>query len=168
MNLWLALLGGVSAWLISYPISCAVRPPTRKLPGMELPLVCDLLCAAITSGASLPRACEAVGKVSDGPHSQVLTRAARALHLGAHWDEAWEGHVLGHVLAPAWRDGADPTPLLNQLARSIRANRSAHAKQAAARLAVQLVLPVGLCLLPAFILLGIVPLLVTGSLSLFG
>ncbi|HLS01195.1 MAG TPA: secretion system protein, partial [Beutenbergiaceae bacterium] len=61
-----------------------------------------------------------------------------------------------------------PTPLLNQLARSIRANRSAHAKQAAARLAVQLVLPVGLCLLPAFILLGIVPLLVTGSLSLFG
>ena len=75
---------------------------------------------------------------------------------------------MSEVLAPAWSEGADPAPLLEQLARSIRANRKAIAKAASARLSVQLVLPVGLCLLPAFILVGVVPVLVSGSLRILG
>lgn len=147
------------------------RGGMRRVSGsndLDMAVVCDLLCVALRAGASLPRACEAVGAVAGGAHGMALLRAAKALRLGAPWDSAWAGHVLGDVLSPAWLDGADPAPLIEQLARSIRANRAAAAKQAAAKLSVRLVLPIGLCLLPAFILVGIVPLLLGGSAALLG
>ncbi len=161
-----------AAWALTQPPPVTPRfpPPGPAHPprGIDLAVVCDLLCVALRAGASLPRACQAVGDVSGAGHGRRLRRAAKALHLGSSWEEAWQGHVLGEVLAPAWSDGAVPTPLLEQLARSIRANRKAIAKAAAARLSVQLVLPVGLCLLPAFILVGVVPVLVSGSLRILG
>lgn len=167
---WVALLLAGAAWVLSHPVAPTAQG-TGEVddgPGVDLAMVCDLLCVALSAGASLPRACEAVGEVAGGGHGTAMRYASRALHLGASWPEAWRGHVLGEVLAPAWGDGADPTPLLQQLARSIRANRSASAKQAAARLSVQLVLPVGVCLLPAFILVGVVPLLIGGSIRILG
>lgn len=66
---------------------------------------------------------------------------------------------LESALRPAWEDGADPGPLLVASARSLRAARSSQNEQAAQRLAVRLVLPLGLCSLPAFIILGIVPVI---------
>lgn len=170
----IVLLLACATWVLHRPRSHECREPralargSRVAPGVDLALVCDLLCVALAAGASLPRACAAVGEAAGSGHGQVLARAAYALRLGASWAEAWAGHTLGEVLAPAWQDGADPTPLLRQLARSLRANRAASAKEAAARLSVHLVLPVGLCLLPAFILVGIVPLLVSGSIGMLG
>lgn len=160
-----------AAWVLTRPPHRAGRSPVpvgRNEDSIDLALVCDLLCVALSAGASLPRACDAVGEVAGPGHGRVLRRASKALHLGASWAEAWGEHALGEILAPAWSDGADPTPLLQQLARSIRANRSAAAKEAAARLSVQLVIPVGVCLLPAFILVGVVPLLISGSLRILG
>lgn len=166
----ITLLVTGAVWLLAHPPTRRHRPPIELADGngVDLAVVCDLLCVALSAGASLPRACEAVGEVAGPERGRRLRHAAKALRLGSSWDEAWEGHVLGETLDPAWSDGADPTPLLEQLARSIRANRSAAAKQAAARLSVQLVLPVGLCLLPAFILVGVVPVLINGSLRIFG
>lgn len=164
----LSLVLGV--WILAHPRRPLRTDPTvqPEQPRIDLALVCDLLCVALKSGASLPKACETVGTAVGSGHGPVLQRAARALALGASWEEAWGAHTLGTILEPAWADGADPTPLLEQLARSIRARRSATAKEAAAKLAVQLVLPVGLCLLPAFILVGVVPLLINGSLRILG
>ncbi len=157
-------------WLLTHPRPLRAQrdTPQRAAPGIDLAIVADLLCVALQAGASLPRACSAVGAAIGPGHGDVLMRAAKALRLGATWEDAWDGHVFKDVLQPAWEDGADPTPLLEQLARSIRAGRAAAAKEAAARLSVHLVLPIGLCLLPAFILIGIVPLVVSGSLRLFG
>ncbi len=171
MILTIATLLAGAAWVLGHPHShsdSGLMPTSGDEESIDLALVCDLICVALSAGASLPRACEAVGEVSGPGHGAVLRRASKGLHLGASWAEAWGPHVLGEVLAPAWKDGADPTPLLRQLARSIRANRSAAAKEAAARLSVQLVVPVGVCLLPAFILVGVVPLLVSGSLRILG
>lgn len=163
------LLLTAATYLIVAPRAApqVLRPASVNEPTVDLALVCDLLCVALAAGASLPDACRAVGTACAGIHGRCLTRAANALILGASWEEAWGSHTLKEVLAPAWMDGADPTPLLEQLARSIRMGRTTHAKEAAARLSVHLVLPVGLCLLPAFILLGIVPLLVNGSIKIF-
>lgn len=166
----IVIAAALLALVVSQPWSpTALRaPPTRHRGGarVDLAVICDLLCAAVAAGAALPRACEAVGRVGGDTHGAVLTRAATALRLGASWEYAWGGHVLGEVLEPAWADGADPTPLLEQLARSIRANRRTVAKKAAAALSVRLVLPIGLCLLPAFILVGVVPVLVSGSIRI--
>ena len=54
-------------------------------------------------------------------------------------------------------DGASPVALLEATARSLRAGRRARDEEAAERLAVRLVLPLGACHLPAFVILGIAP-----------
>lgn len=170
--LLISILTAGVVWVLSQPrASGHLRGrPAGEQPRtvVDLAVVCDLLCVALRSGASLPRACGSVGRAVGPGHGEDLLRASKALHLGASWGESWGEHAVGEALRPAWDDGADPTPLLEQLARSIRANRKSAAKAAAARLSVQLVVPVGLCLLPAFILVGVVPVLVSGSVRIFG
>src|SRR5699024_6503018 len=72
------------------------------------------------------------------------------------------------ALEPAWVDGVSPVPLLRQAAESIRARRTARARAAAARPGVRLVLPLGLCLLPACVRLGLGPVLVSTGTELVG
>ena len=51
---------------------------------------------------------------------------------------------------------------------SLRSGRQARDQEAAERLAVRLVVPLGLCHLPAFIALGIVPVVASLGLDLLG
>lgn len=146
----------------------AVAPRAGHDPVCDAAVVYDLLQVALTAGTSLPRALDAVGRaIGTGP-GRSLRDAARALELGSTWERAWDGHPLADILAPAWLDGADPTPMLQQAARTTRASRAGASRIAAARLTVQLVLPVGLCLLPAFVCIGVIPVLLSGGLSLLG
>lgn len=95
---------------------------------------------------------------ADRPGSRSRARTGRAPDLVA----------AAEVLAPSWSDGVDPEPLLAHAASSLRRTRSARAREAAARLGVRLVLPLGLCLLPAFVLLGLVPVLLAAGFELWG
>lgn len=66
--------------------------------------------------------------------------------------------ALAEALALAREAGVAVAPLLSAAAEQERRARAAAARVAAARLGVQVVLPTGLCLLPAFVLLAVVPL----------
>jgi hypothetical protein len=59
----------------------------------------------------------------------------------------------------ASRAGLPPTALVQQSAEQERRRTQAAAMRAVRRLEVLLVMPAGLCLLPAFVLLGIVPVI---------
>ncbi|MFH5824961.1 type II secretion system F family protein [Georgenia sp. AZ-5] len=112
------------------------------------------------------------GASADGA-GPALRQAGAALLLGASWSEAWEGAPpglgpLAQALEPAWVDGAAPGPLLRRAAAAVRADRHRQAQEAAARLGVRLVLPLGLCFLPAFILLGVVPVVLAAGGGLLG
>lgn len=135
---------------------------------IDAAVVMDLLTVAIASGAAIVQAVDVVGAAVGGRQGRRLRTTARALRLGTAWDRAWGDHPLGVQLEPAWSDGVDPTALLLQAARSIRSERRAAARAAAARLGVRLVLPVGLCLLPAFVLLGLLPVLLSSGFDLLG
>lgn len=140
-------------------------------------LLLDLVAAALRTGVSIPRALTAVGAVCG---SARLERTGRLLLLGADWEEAWgadrewdAGSVvpraaLARALQPAWCDGADPVPLLGRAAAGLQARRDRAAREAAGRLGVRLVLPLGLCHLPAFILIGVVPVLLSTGVALLG
>jgi pilus assembly protein TadC len=52
------------------------------------------------------------------------------------------------------------TGALGRLADDLRAARAARAEAGAQRLGVLVVLPLGLCFLPAFLLTGVVPVIV--------
>ena len=158
---------------------------TRRLPGttaetdaqsrvalaVDAAVACDLLAAVLESGASVPRALAALGESLAGQGGRELVIASRILRLGGSWDEAC--HNLGspaylEPLRPAWVEGSAPGPLLLAAAAQVRFRRSAAAREAAERLAVRLVLPLGLCLLPAFVLMGLVPVVIATGGQFFG
>jgi hypothetical protein len=157
-------------------------PARVPLGEVDVAVLLDLADAALGAGASVPGTLLALGRAVCGPAPEAaddggsgasLRRAGRALLLGAPWDEAWDGAAgslvaLAEALEPAWVDGAAPGPLLRQAAGSIRATRHREAQEAAARLGVRLVLPLGLCFLPAFVLLGLVPVVLAAGGAVLG
>ncbi|MCB7135252.1 type II secretion system F family protein [Cellulosimicrobium marinum] len=142
-------------------------------PGVESGVLLELLAAAVRAGASVPRALDAVGAAVGGPDGAGLRRAASALLLGAAWDTAWTGtparlDVVRRALRPAWVHGAGPVASLRAAGEALRQDRAAAARTAAARLGVHLVLPLGACFLPAFVLVGLVPVLLSLGAGLLG
>ncbi|WP_139316048.1 type II secretion system F family protein [Cellulosimicrobium sp. CUA-896] len=164
----------------------ASAPPVRR-PGRARPVpgaatddgavgtgvLLELLAAAVRAGASVPRALETVGTAVGGDDGDGLRRASAALVLGASWDAAWAGapvrlDVVRRALRPAWVYGAGPVQSLRAAGESLRQERAAAARTAAARLGVRLVLPLGACFLPAFVLVGLLPVLLSLGSGLLG
>jgi hypothetical protein len=138
---------------------------------LDVVILLDLLDAAIASGAGLPRALGAVGRATGGPEGEALVRASSALVMGADWHAAWAGvparlAPVADGLGPTWVSGAAPGPALRAAADRLRRERRTAAREAAGRLGVHLVLPLGVCFLPAFVLVGLVPVLVSLSAGL--
>ncbi len=130
------------------------------------PVYCDLVASGMRGGASVPSALKALGAASG---VDDYKRVGTELMLGASWAEAWEptppaGALLERGLQPAWEDGVSAVEILTTLANRERARSVAGAKQEAERLSVKLAFPLAALLLPAFILLGLVPVFM----SLFG
>ncbi|MWV73552.1 pilus assembly protein TadB [Rathayibacter rathayi] len=122
--------------------------PDDPAPGLAL----DLLAVALAGGGSL-----------DSSRAQMLASLAEC-GLGA--DE----RVLADadsVLALSAAAGVPAGRLLRSEAALVRARASSGARERAARLGVTLMLPLGVCVLPAFLLLGVAPMVVSVLLSTF-
>lgn len=142
-------------------------------PRVEVAVVLDLVGAALSSGAGIPRALEATGRALGGPDGRALSAVAAALLLGAPWETAWAAAPsrfapLAGALLPAWSHGSAPRDALRVAGLQISQDVAARARTEAARLGVRLVLPLGLCFLPAFVLIGLVPVLVSLGAGLLG
>ncbi|MFC8731419.1 type II secretion system F family protein [Luteimicrobium sp. NPDC057192] len=139
-----------------------------------------LVAAACRSGASVVRALDAVGAAFGGSDGAAARSAAARLALGSGWDDAWAADVPGRdgrergaltrvlcdALRPTWEHGAPPEPALRAATDQLRRDRAERSATAAGRLGVRLVLPLGLCYLPAFVLVGLVPVLVSYGVGL--
>ncbi|WP_438841218.1 type II secretion system F family protein [Actinoplanes auranticolor] len=133
----------------------------------DLPLGADLLAAVLRAGAPVDRAVSAVADALGGPLGERLDRVGRSLRLGAEPPEAW-AHLAGvpgadRLVAAAVRSSASGGALadaLTRLADDLRGDRSVAVEAAAHRAGVLIVLPLGLCFLPAFVLAGLVPVVV--------
>ena len=145
----------------------ARRSATPREPAeLDAALLLDVVDAALGAGAPIPRALQAVGALLGGASGAALVRAGGALVLGAPWSAAWAGAPpmlddLADGLEQAWSSGAAPGPALRARAAQVRSERRGRTRAAAATLGVHLVLPLGLCFLPAFVLLGLVPLVLS-------
>ncbi|WP_298988542.1 type II secretion system F family protein [uncultured Pseudokineococcus sp.] len=150
-------------------------PRTRSRPGPadaapDPALLLDLVAAALEAGspplAALEAAAAALGRARPSPHDEDLRQRCAALRLGAGWSSAWEG--AGPELAPV-RDalglavgaGAPGAALLRDAASEERRRRAREAQRRASALGVRLVLPLGLCALPAFAALAVVPVVLS-------
>jgi pilus assembly protein TadC len=123
-------------------------------------LVADAASALLRAGASVPLALEHLG-TDHGPAPELAV-VARMLSWGAEPGDAWR-HAPHHrglreALALAEGTGAPVSVVLSRRAQEQRRGTARDEEARAAALAVKLVLPMGLCGLPAFICLGIVPI----------
>ncbi|RSX54603.1 pilus assembly protein [Bifidobacterium samirii] len=119
------------------------------------------------------------GRSPDSPEAAIgvgLCAVAAALLRGVGWDAAWTlacadaGDDLGggrlfralqDALGPSWRQGVPPSARLNAMMEQMDADERARIETSTAKLSVRLLLPTGLCFLPSFIMIGIVPSIVS-------
>mgnify|MGYP000914204130 CR=1 FL=1 len=131
---------------------------------VDTALVLELLAAQLRAGLA-PLA--ALGTLAQALNSRSLHTVCQRLQMGSGWGSAWSGPAAGtfgelrDALAPAYTGGAPSTALLLSLADAHRLSERRAAERAAGKLSVALVVPLGLCSLPAFICLGIVPILIS-------
>ncbi len=167
---WLGLAVGVlvgwwvQRWLSSLPRAASRRRQRERQ--TALPIAVDLLSACLSAGASQLRGLQVVGDCVEASVGQDLRRVALALEVGGSPDEAWALVAGGDLVAVAalmqrcaW-SGAPVAVLLGDLARDMREQVRAEALAEASALGVRSAGPLGVCFLPAFILIGVVPLVI--------
>lgn len=137
---------------------------TSNMPPVDTALVLELLAAQLRAGLA-PLA--ALGTLAEALNSRALHTVCQRLQMGSNWGSAWSGSAAGtfgelrDALAPAYTGGAPSTALLLSLADAHRLSERRASERAAGKLSVALVVPLGLCSLPAFICLGIVPIIIS-------
>lgn len=157
----------------------ALRSRTRRrrreavVTGAVTELV-DLLRLAVAAGLTVHQVLDLVLDRSPEPFVEPLREVQRRVRLGVRLGDALDGlEPLGEPVRPlvaalrsAAFDGVPLAPALERVAFDARLQRRRAAETAARRLPVHLLLPLVLCVLPAFGLLAIVPLLIVSLQSL--
>jgi tight adherence protein B len=148
---WACLVLGSSLMVLAWRWNrrlVARAQPRDVTPG----LVFDLLAIAVSGGGSLPHARANVGR--------ALTRFG--------FDVLADEPGIEATLDLSARAGVPAAELLRSEARERRRDALASAQSAAQALSVRLMIPLGVCVLPAFMVLSVVPLLlaVLGQTSL--
>jgi pilus assembly protein TadC len=139
---------------------------------MESPAALELLAAALAAGLPPRTATEAVVKVFDGPLAEDLAVVLSAVKMGMSDALAWRSlrdhPTLGEAacdLARSVESGTMMVETLAQHARTARQRRQSEVEVAAKALGVRCVPPMMICFIPAFLLLGIVPTVVSAFLA---
>ncbi len=156
---------GVVVWVTLGRAEPAEVRRAREQAVRELPDVVHLLAMALAAGVSVSAALRQVHAARPGPGTALLVEADRRLELGVEWAQAWPtldpGFArLGRTLARSARSGAPVADSVARLAGELAAARRSAAADRARTVGVRAALPLGLCLLPAFLLIGIVPVVV--------
>jgi len=125
------------------------------------------VAAALRAGLPTERAVQVVAGHLGGPVGHRLGAVARSLGLGLTQADAWRpmydlpaGARMSAAVARSADSGAALAGAFVRLADDLRTTRLAAVEAAGQRSGVLLVLPLGLCFLPAFVLAGIVPVIV--------
>jgi Flp pilus assembly protein TadB len=137
--------------------------PARADP-MTVAATWDLLAACLRSGLPVPTAVAVVAGELPAEPACALKSAADLLALGADPLTAWteaaacpETAALARGAKRAARSGTGLADLVTDLAAEVRASASDTAEAAAQRAGVLITAPLALCFLPAFLCLGLAP-----------
>lgn len=130
----------------------------------DLPAALDLVCVCLRAGLPVDLALSQVAAVLDGPLGADLTVVCALHDLGADARAAWSELGADPVLAPVARamaragsSGSALATALAGVAEQCRAQLQEDVEVAARRVGVFVLAPLGLCFLPAFVCLGVVP-----------
>jgi pilus assembly protein TadC len=139
----------------------------------DLPGACDLIGVCLAAGVPVAGALTAVGAAVPGPLGAQLRTVGSLYRLGAEPRRAWadvpgELAALGRILVRAGESGSGAVPALRSLAADSRSAARTDAEATARRAGVWVLAPLGACFLPAFLCLGVVPLVLGIAGQVFG
>lgn len=139
----------------------------------QLPGAIDLLIAVLDAGRPAGDAFGLVARATSDPLGSELGFIAGRLSVVGDAQSVWEGvrdrpefAALGRSFARATRSGMPVGRVLDRLADELRRQRRTTAQERARSVAVSTAAPLGLCFLPAFFLIGVVPTLIGAFSSL--
>lgn len=157
-----AFAAGASWVLRRGPVATARKK--QQAVATDLPFLVLLLASGLRSGAAAGAALRLACEASPGPAADRLRPLTARLAWGVDPAEVWDElardpvlGVLGRRLARAHRTGAAVAEAVTDLAEELAAERRLAVEDQARAVGVRAALPLGLCLLPAFLLLGIAP-----------
>lgn len=168
----------VAAWCWMRRIAASVGAPVRRRrpgraapspdPGATLPEVVDLLGVVAAAGLPVAASLSAAAPRCPEPWRSHLAGALAEADRGTLLADAVTGlparagsaaFPLSRVLVDALADGSGFAPALGRLAADTRDRRRRAAEERARRVPVRMLAPLVCCSLPAFVLVGLVPLL---------
>ncbi|WP_307807832.1 type II secretion system F family protein [Nocardioides xinjiangensis] len=159
-----ALVAAAAARHLLSSAETTSRRRDREEVERTLPHVVDLFAATLRSGAEPVAGLAKVCAALPGPAAERLRPVVERSRWGAGGIEAWAAVADDEALAPLSRamvrsqaSGASVVRTVERLAEELRRESLAHAEDAARRVGVAAAIPLGVCLLPAFMLLGVVP-----------
>ena len=162
------LVGAVAAAVVQVVLVRAEPPEQRRereAVRRDLPALVLLVSLALRAGSATGPAVKVAARALPGSAADRLVPAADRLGLGVDPERVWSelSHdpdlaPLGRALARAERSGAPVAAVVERLADDLARTGRAEVEQRARAVGVRAAVPLGLCLLPAFLLLGIVPL----------
>lgn len=165
------LLTGVALWWLLPAVvarmDTSAQAARRAVLAEQLPMAAGLLSACLSAGSTTADALATSAQAMAAPAGEVLQRAARTAILGGGPVEL--AAVLAEPDEPGWRSlgaalvrssttGAPLADVLHEQADAALQAWAARALVRARSAAVRTVLPLALCFLPSFLLLGVAPL----------
>lgn len=176
-GLLVAVLGHGFAILLGLPVGVAVFLGARRwLRGgsggpatdpLRLASCWDLLAACLRGGLPVPAAVQAIAGQAPAHAATALRHTAELLALGADPVAAWAPALAERSTAElargarrSARSGAALAAVAEGLAANVRSGADDLAEARAQRAAVAVTGPLGLCFLPAFLCIGVVPVVI--------
>lgn len=133
---------------------------------VELAGTVELLAVCLAAGSPMRHALEVVGGVSGPVTTKILARVSGQLAMGLPEQQAWqdllEDDVWGQVARDVARSATSGTSLVEVLqvhADEARLVAEEKAQERARTAGVRSVVPLMVCFLPAFVLVGVVPII---------
>jgi tight adherence protein C len=167
----LALVLGAAAFRMPEVALARGARRRRRRADRELPLFLDLLAAAATAGSTGLLAVRHATAATEGPLAEELSAALHRVDLGERWSTELAAAAerldlpdlrrAAAVLARSGSIGSSLSDALTQLARESREARRALVAERARKAPVKMLFPLVFLVLPAFLLLTVVPVLVT-------
>ncbi|MDU0478597.1 type II secretion system F family protein [Staphylococcus chromogenes] len=168
------LAGGLLAWpasrsghRLAEAATAPVRPRDGPVTALAIAADIDLFAACIESGLSTAQAAACVAKLADQANEPAWQSIAALLAIGVDARAAWapaeeiEGlREIARAAQASTHTGAALAMTCKRTAESLRSDARDAAVAAAERAGVLIAMPLTLCFLPAFFILGLAPIVI--------
>lgn len=167
LGLAVGLASGATVWMVLGRTEDPAVVRRREELADDLPTGVDLLGSCLAAGAAPESALVSVSRALGGPVGEEFLAIHHRLEVGVDPAQVWRTVAehpqlgpLGRAVGRAHESGAPVSGAVHRLAGELRELARAEVETRARSIEVKAAAPLGLCLLPAFVVLGVVPLVV--------